>query len=293
MEEALGQLLFALLNGLVWGLILALVALGLSLIYGNLRLLNFAHGSFYMLGAMLGWKLQSITGFWPALMISPVISGSLGMASERLFLRSLQNQHLVILTSIGLMIILQQSATIVFGSSAHAIDNPIPGTIALFTRNFPIYWLFVGAISASLIVGFWFFTTRSRMGIWLRATGQDPILASSSGIPVPHIKTLAFGVGTALAAAAGVLVAPILGLHPLMGLEILVLALIIVIIGGGPWGSVGIAIGMSELENLLPLFMTQVAGISFSPTLSRVLILSLLIAILFIRSHRSELKEAL
>lgn len=292
MEQALGQLLFALLNGLVWGLILALIALGLSLIYGNTRMLNFSHGAFYMLGGMFGWKLQSITGFWPALLISPVAAGCIGIAAEQLFLKNIRKQQLVILTSIGLMILLQQGAEIAFGSSAHVVDNPLPGSIALLSKSFPIYWLLVGGIAVSLIFAFWLFTTKTRTGIWMRATGQDEDLASSLGMPVPRIKTFAFGVGTALAAVAGVLVAPILGVHPLMGLEILVIALVIVIIGGSPWGSVAIAIGISELENLLPVLTMQLADEPLGPTISRALILMLLIGILVIRSHRKSIELA-
>jgi branched-chain amino acid transport system permease protein len=146
-------------------------------------------------------------------------------------------------------------------------------------------------LAALVLAALWLFLKGTRPGLWMRAVGQDRELALSLGIPVPLIYTATFGLGTALAALAGGLISPIIGVHPYMGLEILVLALIVVIVGRSPWGSVGIALLISELENLLPVATQALLGEAISPTLARASILTLLIAILLVRARNPEASE--
>ncbi|MBI1730707.1 branched-chain amino acid ABC transporter permease [Candidatus Acetothermia bacterium] len=292
MEQLLGQFSFALLNGFVWGWILALLALGLSLIYANLKWLNLAHGAFYMLGGMLVWKLQDSLGFWLALPISVLAAGAFGVISEWLIFRPIHDPKRLLLAAIGLMLALQELAAIAFGRTPQSVINPLPGAIGFLDKQFPVYWLVVAASAALVLTALWIFLRRTRPGLWMRAVGQERELALSLGIPVPLVYTATFGLGTALAALAGGLIAPIIGVHPYMGLEILVLALVVVIIGRSPWGSVGIALLISELENLLPVVTQALTGEAISPTLARVSILTLLLGILLVRARNPETSQS-
>jgi len=284
MDEILGPLTFAVINGIVWGLLLSLLSLGLSLIYANLRWLNLAHGVFYMLGALVGWYLQASISFWGALAATPILTGSVGALSERIVLSRASDATAVLVIAIGLMLLLQGLAADLFGTAVRSVELPITGTIDIFNRQYSHYRLFAGALSLTLIVALWAFLKYTQIGLWIRAVAQDRQLALSQGIPVPAVYTLTFAIGVGLAGLSGVLFAPLIGVHPAMGMEILVIALIIVIAGRGPWGAVGIAVGLSLLENLLPSLSQILLGELLSPTLIRASLLSGLVVWLIFRA---------
>jgi branched-chain amino acid transport system permease protein len=251
--------LLALLNGLVWGFIWALLSLGLSLIYGALGALNLAHGAFYMLGALLGWALTPSLNFWGALLIAPLVVGHVGFWSERLLLPKFnQNTVMALLATFALMLILQQTAAVFLqmttGALRHFVTPPLRWPIALGERFYDGYRLLVASIGGVVLTGLWALWRFTQSGRWLRAVRENRELALSLGIPVPWVRAGAFGTGAALAALAGVLVGPIVReVHPTMGIEVLLVSVLISVVGGlgSLGGALTVAFFYSVAENLL------------------------------------------
>ncbi len=263
------MLLLALLNGLVWGCIWALLALGLSLIYGTLGVLNLAHGAFYMLGALLGWALMPLVGFGGALLVAPLIVGLLSLWSGRLLLPKPQkNTVMALLATFALMLILQQTTAIFLqvttGELRHFVAPPLRWPIALGDRFYDGYRLLVAGIASVVLAGLWALLYGTRWGRWLRAVRENCELALSLGIPVPWVRAGAFGLGAALAALAGVLVGPIVReVQPAMGIEVLLVSVLISVVGGlgSLRGALVVAFLYSVTENLLTVLT--------DPTLAR------------------------
>jgi branched-chain amino acid transport system permease protein len=286
---------FAALNGLVWGCIIALMALGLNLIYGILRVINLAHGALYMLGAVIAWSFAPFISFWGTLILVPLLVGAFGAFFERTVLRSVEGRPtMTIVATFALMLLLQQAALMLFGSGQQQIDDPLGWSFPLFGLNYPGYRLFVAILSIVAMAGLWIFLQKTRVGLWVRAISSDPELAAGLGIPLPAVYGLAFGLGSFLAALAGVLAAPITSVDYLMGFDVLILAFIVVIIGGtgSLIGSLIVAIGMSEVENLLPFLAQPFLGQPLQPTLARALTLALLVVLLLLRPQGLFHKQA-
>lgn len=247
--------LFQAMNGFVWGWILALIALGLSLVYGITGVINVAHGALYMLGAVCGWYLIQITGnFWIALLVAPLAVGLLGAFIELVVLRPLHSQPAVtIIATFALMLVLQQVVLMVFGGTPQSVERPWPGLISIGDRFYPQYRLLVAGLSAALLIVIGVILYRTRLGLWIRAVRQNSELATTLGIPVALVYSLVFGIGSALAAFAGVLASPIVSVDHLMGLDILISTFMIVIVGGlgSLKGAVLAALCYSLIENLL------------------------------------------
>jgi len=277
--EILSLLALGALNGFVWGLILALIALGLTLVFGLLDIINIAHGELFMLGAVLGWYIIQYTGsFWLALVGAPVLAGALGLLIERGVLRPLENQPIItIIATFGLSMIFQQAALWGFGGAAQRLFSPIEGEFAILGFRYPVYRLFVGLSSAVAIVLLWMFLHRVKYGMWMRAVKQDREMALALGIPIHQVYMLTFGLGSALAALGGVLAAPITAVEFRMGVDILPAAFMVVIIGGlgSLGGSLVAAILIGELEGLASVFVT--------PTTARIFSLVFMSAVLLLR----------
>lgn len=226
--------IFQIVNGLVWGLILALVALGLSLIYGILGIINIAHASLYMLGAVLTWTIvQHTDNFWLALAVVPLAIGLFGALVERVILRRIVSDfNLSILATVGLLMVLQDAVLAIFGGDLLRVDAPIDGAISLFGIYYPLYRVYVAAAAILLIGGAWLLLYRTRLGTWIRAVRQDRQMATAIGIPVPLVFAFTVGLGSAMAGLAGVLAAPIVVVEYQMGLKLLAIAFIIVVVGG-------------------------------------------------------------
>ena len=272
------QLLLHLLNGLVWGLILALMALGLNLIYGVLRIINVAHGALYMLGAVLGWSLTQMGNFWLALIIAPILVGLLGLLIERTVLRPVEGRPgLTIIATFGLLLLIQHGVLILFGGAPRPLPVPLHFNISIMGLRYPGYRLFVASAALLALGGLWLLLHRTRLGLWLRAVAQSRDLALAVGIPVPLIYLTAVGLGASLAALAGVLTAPIVSVSYRMGDEILIAAFIVVVIGGlgSLEGSVIAAISLGLVEGLLAL--------ALSPISARVLALAAMGSLLLLR----------
>ena len=272
------QLLIQTINGIVTGMILALVASGLTLIFGIMDVINFAHGELFMLGAYVGVITLAATGdFWIALLVSTLIVALLGAAIHVAVLRPLLGRHhlTTILATFGISLVLQNYALWQFGPVARKIHEPFTGHFTLFYLDYPVYRLVIAFLSAVIISGLRLFLKFGTYGIWIRATTQDRVMAQAMGIPVPWVLTFVFAIGAGMAAASGVLFGPLVGVNHAMGLDWVLKAFIVVVVGGmgNLWGSVAAAIFISLLEAYAALWVSPAQAVIASFV---VLILTLL-----------------
>src|SRR5499433_3029004 len=240
-------------NGIVTGMILALIASGLTLIFGIMDVVNFAHGELFMLGAYVGVVVLATSGsFWLALVVSTLVVALIGAALQITTLRPLIGRDPLntILATFGISLVLQNYALWQFGPVPRKLDEPITGQFVLFYPAYPWYRLLIALLSAAIIGGLYLFLKHGTYGIWIRATTQDRVMAQAMGIPVPWVYTGVFAIGAALAAASGVLFAPMAGVTHTMGLDWVLKAFIVVVVGGmGNFGgSIAAAIFISLVE---------------------------------------------
>src|SRR5476651_2543169 len=272
------QIIIQTMNGIVTGMILALVASGLTLIFGIMDVVNFAHGELFMLGAYIGVIVLGATGsFWLALILATLIVAILGAAMQIATLRPLIGRDPLntILATFGISLILQNYALWQFGPVSRKINEPITAHFNLFYLEYPWYRLIIAALSAAIIGSFWLFLKYGKFGIWIRATTQDRVMAQAMGIPVPWVYTGVFAIGAGMAAASGVLFGPLVGVNHAMGLDWVLKAFIVVVVGGmgNLGGSILAAIFISLLESYAAILVSpsQAVIVSFV-----VLILTLL-----------------
>jgi branched-chain amino acid transport system permease protein len=269
------QLIIQSINGLVSGMILALVASGLTLIFGIMDVVNFAHGEMFMLGAYIGTMTLVATGsFWLALVVASVAIAVLGAALQITTLRPLLGRDplTTILATFGISLVLQNYALWQFGPVARKIQEPITGHFKLFYLEYPWYRIAIAALSAAIIGALYLFMKYGKYGIWIRATTQDRLMASAMGIPVPLVHTGVFAIGSGMAAASGVLFGPLVGVNHAMGLDLILRAFIVVVVGG--MGNLGGSILAAILVSLLEAF----ASIWVSP--AQAVIVSFVVLIL-------------
>jgi branched-chain amino acid transport system permease protein len=244
-----------LLNGIVQGMIYALVAAGLTLIFGMLDIPNFAHGAFYALGAYVAFTLVAATGnFWLAIAVVPLVIAGLGLIVDAFAMRRLARAGHVyqILFTLGLVLIAQEAIVLIWGADPTSIDVPaaLAGGIPLGAVSFPYYRLFLVAASALVIAAVWLGLERTKYGAIIRAGIDDPEMVDCIGIDVQRLFTIVFGVGVGLAGLAGALILPIRGGQPAMGSELMAISFAVVVIGGlGSYlGAVvgGIFVGLTQ-----------------------------------------------
>ena len=289
------HLLLALIEGAVGAAVLALTAVGLGLVFGVMRVVNVAHGEFFMLGAVIAWAIATAVGghaawgFVLALVLAPLIVGSIAALADMTVLKRISyDPERTIVATIGLLYIIQQATLMTYGPEARAVEAP-------FNSRIPIPWydmaagewfypwglavtsykLFVIAAAIVVLLGVWALMTRTKIGLLMRATQLDRDMATAFGIPVERVYAIVFGLGAALAALAAVLIVPISQAHYLMGADPLLLSFIVVIIGG--LGSLpgavvaALLIGMSD----------GIISVFFSPTLAKILA-TLLVALVLV-----------
>jgi branched-subunit amino acid ABC-type transport system permease component len=266
------------LNGIVSGMILALVASGLTLIFGIMDVVNFAHGELLMLGAYVGVVTLALTGsFWLALIAAAAVMAVVGAAIYLTTLRPLigRDPLTTILATFGVSLVLQNYALWQFGPVARKVAEPMTGQFTLFYLDYPWYRLVIAGLAAAIIGGLWLYLKFGTYGIWIRATTQDRVMAQAMGIPVPWVLTGVFAIGSAMAAVSGVLFAPLVGVDYAMGVNWILRAFIVVVVGGmgNLGGSIAAAIFISLLEAYAALWVSpsQAVIVSFV-----VLILTLL-----------------
>src|SRR5215469_1733143 len=202
MDIPLDQILIQTINGIVTGMILALVASGLTLIFGIMDVVNFAHGELLMLGAYAGVIALAGTGsFWLALVIASLVVAALGAAIHVTTLRPLLGRDPLntILVTFGVSLVLQNYALWQFGPVARKINEPFAGHFSLFYLDYPWYRVVTALLSAAIIGALWLFLKFSTYGIWIRATTQDRVMAQAMGIPVPIVLTVVFAIGAGMA----------------------------------------------------------------------------------------------
>ena len=271
-----------LFNGLVNGSFYALLSLGLAVIFGMMRIVNFAHGAFYMLGAFIAYFLlqQAGLGFWPALVIAPLVIAVAGMLLERVFLRRLTGLDPLygFLFTFGLTLVIQDAMRLRFGVQGQPYSAPaeLASTVALGAVSYPAYRLFVVAFCLVASVAVWFVIERTRLGMVVRAATERAELTRALGVDVDRWVTPMFGFGLGLAALAGVLAAPMRNVSPLMGSELIILTFAVVVIGG--MGSIPGAIVAGFLVGVL-----SSVGAIFDPAVEGIVVFALMAVLLLVR----------
>jgi branched-chain amino acid transport system permease protein len=229
--------LLQLFTGLALGSIFILLALGLSLIFGLLTIVNFAHGQFYMLGAYAGVFFLALTGsFWIALVAVPLAVGAFGMLCERFLIRPLYGRGVdyPLLLTFGLGLMLLESVRMIAGTEGVPFSTPpaLAGALDLGLFFFPKYRLFVIAVTALLLVGLWLFLEKTSYGLVIRAGTRDSEIVQVLGIDISRVWLVVFGIGIGIAGLAGLLAAPMRGVFPEMGIPVLVEAFVVTVVGG-------------------------------------------------------------
>lgn len=224
------------LNSVAYGLLIFLLATGISQIFGLMHIVNLAHGAYYMFGAYVGLSIVKATGSFPlALLGGGIAVGLTGVVMERLFIRHLYKEHLrQVLLTLGFIFILGDLSKWIWGVIPRAIPKPslLEGSLALVGETYPLYRLAVIFVSSVIALGLWLLQERTKLGALVRAGVDDEEMARGIGINISFIFTLMFFVGAFLAGFAGVMGGPIIGVYPGVDSEVLVLALSIVVIGG-------------------------------------------------------------
>jgi branched-chain amino acid transport system permease protein len=265
MTQALfGQLLIGLINGAFY----AMLSLGLSVIFGLLNIINFAHGALYMMGAFVAYfALQwAGLGYWASLLIAPLVVGLIGIVLERTMLKRLYHlDHLYgLLLTFGVALIIQGVFRNEFGSSGlpYGIPTQLQGGYNLGFMFLPMYRAWVIVLSLLVCLTTWYVIERTRLGSYLRAATENPALVQAFGINVPRMITLTYGFGVALAALAGVLAAPIYQVNPLMGADLIIVVFAVVVIGGmgSIMGSIVTGFALGVVEGFTKVFYPEASN---------------------------------
>jgi branched-chain amino acid transport system permease protein len=259
-----GQLLLGLINGSFY----ALLSLGLAVIFGMLNIINFAHGAQYMMGAFAAFLLldKLDIGYWPALVLAPLIVGAFGIAIERLLLQWLYKlDHLYgLLLTFGLALVIEGVFRRYYGASGlpYRVPESLQGGQNLGFMFLPNYRAWVIAVSVVVCFGTWFVIERTRLGSYLRAATENPVLVRAFGINVPRMIMLTYGFGVALAALAGVLAAPIYNVSPQMGSDLIIVVFAVVVIGGmgSIMGAILTGFGLGIVEGLTKVFFPEASN---------------------------------
>jgi branched-chain amino acid transport system permease protein len=259
-----GQLLIGLINGSFY----ALLSLGLAVIFGMLNIINFSHGAQYMMGAFAAYLMLKYAGlgYWPALIVAPLLVGITGVIVERLFLQWLYKlDHLYgLLLTFGLALIIEGVARNQLGSAGlpYVVPDELRGGQNLGFMFLPNYRAWVIVASLTICIGTWFIIERTRLGAYLRAATENPTLVRAFGINVPRMITLTYGFGVALAAFAGVMAAPIYNVSPQMGSELIIVVFAVVVIGGmgSILGAIVTGFGLGVVEGLTKVFFPEASN---------------------------------
>ncbi|MDL2401403.1 branched-chain amino acid ABC transporter permease [Rhizobium mayense] len=277
LQALLGQLLIGLINGSFY----ALLSLGLAIIFGMLRVINFAHGALYMLGAFTAYLLLAYAGigYWPSLVLAPLIVGLFGAVVERLCLRRLYKVDPLygLLFTFGMALTIEGTFRYLYGSSGqpYAVPTALVGAVNLGFMFLPIYRGWVIAVSLVVCLGTWLLIEKTKLGAYLRAATENSVLVQVFGVNVPVLLTLTYAFGVALAALAGVLAAPIYQVSPLMGSNMIIIVFAVVVVGG--MGSImgaiitGYVLGVAE--GLTKVFYPEASNIVIFVIMAIVLLL--------------------
>jgi len=270
-----------LFTGLALGAIYVLFAIGLSLIFGMLMVVNFAHGAFFMVGAYVGLFVLMLGGdFWTALVVVPLAVGLIGLVVERFLVRPLYGRGIdyPLLLTFGLGYVMIELVRIAFGKTGYPFDTPelLQGAVNIGIGYFPLYRLFVLGAAVAVLLGLWLFLEKTSFGLIIRAGARDPQIVRVLGVDVSRVWLVVFGIGTGIAGLAGVLAAPLQGVIPEMGSTILAEAFVVTVVGG--MGSIGGAVIAGLLVGVV-VSMTSL----FAPEMAKVSIFALMALVLLVR----------
>jgi branched-chain amino acid transport system permease protein len=281
-EELTASLLLSqLMTGIALGAVYALLALGLSLIFGMLTIVNFAHGAFFMVGAFLGVYFLGVTGsFWFSLLLTPLAVGALGMVVEKFLVRPLYGRGIdyPLLLTFGLSYVMVEAMRVLFGIEGVPTSTPaaLRGAVNLGFGFFPLYRLFLIGATAAVVLGLWLLIEKTRYGLIIRAGSRDPEIVKVLGVDVAKVWLLVFGVGTAIAGLSGVLAAPTRAVNPEMGINVLAEAFVVTVVGG--MGSLPGAV----LAGLLVGIVFSITSL-FAPAYAELSIFVLMALVLLVR----------
>jgi len=288
--DFLGFLITQCLNALSQAALLFFLGVGLTLIFGIMRIVNFAHGTLYMLGAFVGYSVARLTGsFWAALLLAPLAVGLVGMLFEFAILRRLYQREAsaFLMVTFGLALVLGEIIRLAWGPEALLVEAPqaFAGIVFLLDEPFPTYRLFLAGAGIIVAVTIWQFLDRTRLGLLIRAASQNPEMVSALGTDVNLLRSAVFGIGCGLAGIGGVLAAPLVTASVGMAATMIIDAFVIVIIGG-----MGSFLG-SLIAALLVAF-TQVFGEYYLPDLALAFMYLLMLLVLVVRPGGLLGKEA-
>jgi len=276
-QALLGQLLIGLINGSFY----ALLSLGLAIIFGMLRVINFAHGALYMLGAFAAYLLLAYAGigYWPALLLAPLIVGLFGALVERLCLRQLYKIDPLygLLFTFGMALTIEGTFRYLYGSSGqpYAVPTELAGAKNIGFMFLPVYRGWVVIASLIVCIGTWLLIEKTKLGAYLRAATENSTLVQVFGVNVPVLLTLTYGFGVALAAFAGVLAAPIYQVSPLMGSNMIIIVFAVVVVGGmgSIMGAIVTGYMLGIAEGLTKVFYPEASNIVIFVIMAIVLLL--------------------
>ncbi len=273
-------LLLQLMTGVAQGAVYALLALGLSLIFGMLTVVNFAHGAFFMVGAFLGVYFLTLTGsFWFSLVLTPLAVGAMGMITERFLVRPLYGRGLddPLLLTFGLSYVLVEAARVVFGIEGMATSTPagLRGAVNLGFGMFPLYRLFLIAATAAVVVSLWLFLEKTRYGLIIRAGSRDPEIVRVLGVDISRVWLLVFGIGTAICGLSGALAAPTRAVNPEMGISVLAESFVVTVVGGlgSLPGAIVAGLMVGIVSSVTSLFVPDLAELSIFVLMAVVLLI--------------------
>lgn len=275
----LNLFLLQLFTGVALGSVFVLLAVGLSLIFGLLTVVNFAHGAFYMLGAYVGVFILGLTGnFWLALVVVPFVVGAMGLLVERFLVRPLYGRGIdyPLLLTFGLGLVIVELVRIGFGLEGVPFDVPasLQGAVNIGIGWFPLYRLFLIGVTAALVLGIWLFLEKTSYGLIIRAGARDPEIMRVLGIDIGRVWLLVFGLGTGIAGFAGVLSAPMTSVIPDMGATVLVEAFVVTVVGGmgSLLGAVVAGLAVGVIISMTALFYPELSDLSMFVLMAAVLV---------------------
>ncbi|HVY41896.1 MAG TPA: branched-chain amino acid ABC transporter permease [Hyphomicrobiaceae bacterium] len=278
------------LNSLSQAALLFFLGVGLTLIFGIMRIVNFAHGTLYMLGAFVGYTLVEVTGsFWVALVVAPLVVGALGTAFELVILRRLYGRDgsTFLMVTFGLALVVGDLVRLIWGTNALQVPAPaaLSGVVFVLDEPLPVYRLFLAAAGIVVALALWQFLERTRLGLLIRATSQNAEMVHALGVDVNMVRSGVFGIGCALAALGGVLAAPLLSASLGMAATVIIDAFVIVIIGG--MGSF-----LGSLIGALLVAFVQVFGSYYFPDGALAFMYLIMLGVLIVRPGGLLGKEA-
>ncbi len=255
------------INGLVYGSFLYVLAVGLVLIFGLRRVTNFAHGGFFMLGAYVSYAVAAYLGFWTGMVVSVAALAAFGVLLDRFVFRPLSSEEPIVtlLVTFGLLFVLEDAVRTIWGKNYISVAAPeaLAGSVTIFGSQFPVYRLFVIAVAVTVALGLAIWLRSTRVGLYVRASSVDPVTTGMQGVDTDRLSALVVAIGTGLAGLSGTIAGPLMALSPSMGGYIIIDCFIVVVTGGltSFTGAFVAALVIGQFHNLGLVYVPEVASV--------------------------------